>query len=65
MIKTMISTIIEACTDKEIYNPFVGGCTVVAEIICVKENLLDFENWAVRRRKRPWKEIVIKEWDEK
>ncbi len=44
MITTTISTTVEACNYTMVYNPFVGGCKVIVEIIKIMENKLDFGN---------------------
>ncbi len=44
MIKTVISNIVEACTETIIYNLFVGGCEVIVKIISISENMFDFGN---------------------
>ncbi len=40
MIESMVSTTIEVCIDSMVNNPFVGGCKVVVEIICIVVNHL-------------------------
>ncbi len=51
MMKTIISTTIEAYTDTMIDNPFVGDGKVVEQIVVIMENLLDFDNSGFRRRR--------------
>ncbi len=53
LIETIISTKIKTCSDTRIYNPFVGCCKFVGEIIRVMENSLDIGNGKFRRRRRP------------
>ncbi len=50
MIKTMVSTTVEAQADMRVYNPFVGDCRVVLKKISMNKNL-DFGNGGFRRRK--------------
>ncbi len=51
MIKTIISTTVKKYIDLIMNNPFVGSYKVVTKIISAMENMLDFGNGGIRRRK--------------
>ncbi len=58
MITTTISTTVEACNYTMVYNPFVGGCKVIVEIIKIMENKLDFGN-GDSEEEEPQKDVIM------